>query len=333
MASKLDKLAKLAEHSMQDAPGLNDRVSSVTDRFNRAKTVAPAYPVASTFAGESAAQSSADAATSFTEATVNSEYVEVPIRLIDDNPYNARHNYDMAIVKDYAESMKKDGQLVPGIATLRNGRYLLIAGHYRKLSLGVAGKSTMKLVIQKDVSDRTLYEMSYKENAERSPQTPVDNAFAWRKLLDNKIYEREEDIAAAIGMSPANVNKTLAILKMEPETLVYIGQHATKFGATILYELYLLEQAAGNLAARDAARRVVEEELSRKELQQIREDLAQQKPRKIRENARPYKLGEKGKIGSLREWESGRILMDIQIEDPAMRQAIIEELRQRFKNV
>ena len=55
----------------------------------------------------------------------------------------------------------------PGTATIRNGRFILAAGHYRRHALIALRAPTMLLVIKEDITDRELYELSYRENSGR----------------------------------------------------------------------------------------------------------------------------------------------------------------------
>jgi len=259
-------------------------------------------------------------------------YQEVPIDLVLDNPYNARYFYKPEKVADLARSMAADGQLIPGLAVKRGNEFILIAGHYRKKGAKQAALPTLKLMVYENITDQDLYLLSYKENAEHNEQTVLDNAFAWRRVLDDKLYQSEVELAEAIGMSKSNVNKTLSIMKLDALVLDVIAQNPELYALSVLYEVYLLQQAGGAVMAADMANRVVEQGIGRKEISMMRERVeATGTPvgrRRRNETSRLYRLFN----GEVRDWDSGRVVIDVKIENEEEKQAFLEEMRSRFKS-
>lgn len=259
-------------------------------------------------------------------------FEEVPIELIDVNPYNARQIYLAEKVASLASSMAQSGQLIPGIAVARGERRELIAGHYRRKAAIHAGIKTLKLMVYDNVSDQDLYVLSYKENTEQTEQTPLDNALAWKKLLDHGVFKSEQAIAEAIGMSGSNVNRTLAILKLEPSVLSLVEQAPQQFALSVLYELYLLQGVAGAPVAHDMATRVLENGIGRKEIRQARDrhEMSAGKPstKRQHESARAYRLWNQDvNIGKIREWDSGKVLVDVTFADQAEKMRFIDNVR------
>jgi len=259
-------------------------------------------------------------------------YQEVPIDSVLDNPYNARYFYKPEKVADLARSMAADGQLIPGLAVKRGDQYILIAGHYRKKGAKQAAMPTLKLMVYENITDQDLYLLSYKENAEHNEQTVLDNAFAWRRVLDERLYQSEVELAEAIGMSKSNVNKTLSIMKLDALVLDVIAQNPELYALSVLYEVYLLQQAGGAVMAADMANRVVEQGIGRKEISMMRERVvATGTPvgrRRRNETSRLYRLFN----GEVRDWDSGRVVIDVKIENEEEKQAFLEEMRSRFKS-
>lgn len=256
----------------------------------------------------------------------------VPLDLIDENPYNARHIYMTEKVNNLSTSMRERGQLIPGLAAARGERRVLIAGHYRKKAATLAGIQYLKLMVYDNVSDQELYILSYKENTEQTEQTPLDNALAWRKLLDNGVFSTETAIGEAIGMSKANINKTLAILKLEPSVMAYVEQDPTAFALSSLYELVLLQQTAGAPSAAEMASRVLENGIGRKEIQQARERYEAKEgisaPRRQNERSRTYPIWHDSvNIGKIKEWDSGKVAMEVTFTDADAKSKFIEAVR------
>ncbi len=255
----------------------------------------------------------------------------VPIDLVDPNPFNARRIYRPERINDLATSIAASGQLIPGIATIREERYVLVAGHYRWRAIKVAGLHTMNLMIHEGLTDQELYHISFKENDERTQQSPLDNALAWRDLIDRGIYQNESAIAEVTGQSLANVNKTISILRLSEPVLEMVRQRPENYALSALYELVLLEQAAGKDAALAIAAKVGAGEIGRKEVAEQRAKFESYKERKPKENSRQYKIRIDGlQIGFIKEWDSGKVALEVSLVDPKAREALVEELKRRF---
>jgi ParB family chromosome partitioning protein len=239
----------------------------------------------------------------------------VLLSLVDPNPYNARQTYT---------------------ATVRNGRYVLAAGHYRRLGLlhihaASMDKATIDLIVKPNMSDRELYEASYRENAERQEQTSYDNALAWKKLLEQGVYENETALSEAVGMSLPNVNKTLAALRLSPAALTVIESAPAKFALGTLYELALFEEVAGTERTVAMATQVLEERLGRDQINEARKQLVEPKLRKRKETSRPYPIFVGNKYeGTLKEWPNGKVTLEVNIGDASMRDAFVASLREKF---
>lgn len=256
---------------------------------------------------------------------------EIPLDLIDVNPYNARHIYRDERVKEMAITLAADGQLQPGLATMRNGRYLLAAGHYRYRGAKVAGIPTLKVILREEMTDRQLFELSYKENNEREGQSPLDDAISWTKALADGLYATEADLSEANGISPSMINKTLAILKLPEEVLEEVKQAPNAFGLSVLYELLMFSQCAPLEQTLTLAKQIRQGEISRRDIEQARRAIQEPKQRKPREGARQYKIvGTPGQVGTIKEWDSGKVILEINFDDPAKRAELVAELCKRF---
>ena len=260
--------------------------------------------------------------------------LRVQLTMVHDNPMNARHIYDPEAVKILAASLATRGQLVPAPAVPHPdlpGHVILIDGHYRKRALIAAGKTEIECVIQDVSNELDMYRMSFLINEERNAQSPLDNALAWQKLLNEKKVQDGEGIADLSGISPAAVTKTMALLKLPETALIKIRERPVKFGVAIGYEIYRISKLLTERELLDLMDKVVEEDLSSRALEQMRVKFEEAKPRKKKDISRQYKIKQEGlQIGSLKEWDTGRVAFDVVLLDPKDRAALIMELRERF---
>jgi ParB family transcriptional regulator, chromosome partitioning protein len=248
---------------------------------------------------------------------------------IDESPSNARRIYRPERIKEMAASLAANGQETPGFATMRNGRYLLGAGGYRIRGLKVINAKTMELLVWDNLTDRELYELSYRENKEREGHSALDDALSWREHIERGTFAGEADIVAATGLSESNVNKTMAILKLSSTVLNIVTENPEAFKLSVLYELYLYEKVAGDQKAAVFARQILEGKCSRQQIIDARELASTPKHRKQKEQSRQYKIDGAGlERGVLKEWDSGKIALELDVKDPLKRTQLVEALRQ-----
>lgn len=308
--------------------------SETIDRFARAEAaisqhphgllhVRPSEPVA-VFSAESPASDDS-----------GRTLIKIPLSQLHDNPFNARRIYDPVVVQERAASIATHGQKTPGLAApdpSRPGYYFLIDGHYRKRALASAGKLEMECFIESDLSDLDFYRLSFLLNEQRSDQSALDNAIAWRQLLDEGKVQKEEEICELTGMSAGTINKTLALLKLPESVLAVMRERPSAIGIAAGYELTLYCKTAGEERTRDLATRIMTEGLSSREVEAIRKQAQESKPRKVKEISRQYKIRTDGGqlLGTIKEWDSGRVMLDVQLTDRSAREALVEALKTRF---
>ncbi|MDC8773451.1 ParB/RepB/Spo0J family partition protein [Roseateles albus] len=260
--------------------------------------------------------------------------ISAPLDKVHENPLNARHIYNPDVVKELAASIATRGQMVPASAIIHPtipNEFLLIDGHYRKKALVAAGHHVMDLVIRPHEGDIELYRMSWLLNEERNAQSPLDNAFAWRKLINKGLVQSEGQIAELLGVSLSTVNKTLALLGLPSAALDKMRERPEKFGVFAGYELTLAAKKLNEPELVSLVDRIVAEDLSSREVAAIRAKLETGDKRKRKETSRQYKIQRSGQqIGSLKEWDSGKVALEVVMADPKERAALVAELRTRF---
>lgn len=333
MAKKLDK-NKMAEAVAQAAEG----GQPLHARLANAQQVLARQPTG--YHPEQPAAAPADAVPGIVFQNLDDDgvgrktkFARVSRSLVDHNPYNARRIYKQEKINNMAASLRAEGQLVPCIGTIRDGRCILIAGHYRDKAAEVAGIETLDFMIHENLTDHQLYEMSYIENADREEQTPLDNALVWRDLLEQGLYKDETAISKATNQSLSNVNKTMSILKLSDSIIEVVKERPEAFALSALYELHLLEKAAGpgKDVAFEMAKKIWAGEAGRTQCTEARAKIESPKDRKTKEVSRQYKIHQEGEhVGTLKDWDSGKVLLEIQVQNPAERAKLVDELKKRF---
>jgi len=323
MSIKMDRKAAMRNT-------LSAERQSVQDRFATAEAVLSQRPAGLASAAIDIAVPPAPAAAGSAERQV----IKVPLDLIDDNPVNARHIYNPEVVKAIAASMATHGQMVPALAMRHpsaEGRYMLVDGHYRKKAALAATLVTLDLDLRAHVNELELYRLSWLLNEERSAQSALDNAFAWKQLLAGGIASNENHIAELLGLSAATVNKTLALLRLPPAALDKVREAPEKFGVSTGYEVTLMAKLMPEQDVLALVDRIVLEDLSSREIAELRGRMERPGQRKRKETSRQYKFKDGGRqIGWLKEWDSGKVSFELQISEPKARAALVAELLERF---
>lgn len=258
----------------------------------------------------------------------------VPISLVHDNPFNARQIYLESKIKERATSIAAEGQKVPAAAIEhwdRPGEYILIDGGYRKRALTFLGRTEIKILVEKVKSKSDLYRLSRLYNHEREDDSALDDALAWKKLLDDGAVASQDELATMLGVRPGTITKAMAILKLPQAALDRIMLQPSSIGTAAAYELHLLAAKLTEKELLDVLERVMASTMSTRDLEALRGRLDAGKTRKPKETSRHYRLsGSSGVSGMIKEWEDGRVSVEIQVDDPKAREDLVAELRKRF---
>ena len=262
------------------------------------------------------------------------DVLSVEITKVRDNPRNARKLYDPAVVNQRATSIRLDGQMTPAPACHdweNPGSYILIGGHYRKKALLQNGATHIQIKLLPAKNNFDLYRLSYAENDERQSGTPLDDALSWQELQAAGEVGTQDEIAALVGKPRTTINKTLALLNLSPGILSVLKETPDKFTLTAGYELSLMTSGFSETELIAIAQKVAAGDFSTRDLTRLREARKTKTPRKQKEISRQHKIVMNGAHrGTIKDWDSGKVVMEVMLTDPAEREQLVSELRERF---
>ncbi|SPA23662.1 Chromosome partitioning protein ParB [Cupriavidus taiwanensis] len=267
------------------------------------------------------------------EGRVTKRFAKIPLTNITDNPLNSRKFYDDEKVKARAASMAADGQLVPAVAAPNPDladHYILIDGHYRKRANLLLSQPTLDCMVLDGLTKVDFYKLARTLNNEREQESILDIAFSYRQLLDAGIARTEEDLIPIVGESKAKINKMLALTGLPQAVLDVIVQTPDAFGYNIGYELTLYNKVAGAEKTVELAERIAEERLPFSKVEAIRKK-AEEGTKTKRNTSRQYTLKRSGVvIGTLKEWDNGRVTLDMTFDDPVKREAYVASVKNQL---
>ena len=178
------------------------------------------------------------------------EFLQVRVDEIEPNPQQPRSRFDEERLDELSASILEVGVLQPVIVTSGEEGYVLIAGERRWRAAQRAGLETIPAVVRETAADDTLVE-ALVENVQRQDLTPLEEAHAYRQLLEN--YGMTQDqVADRVGKSRPAVSNTLRLLQLPGpvQTMVDAGALTAGHARALLglddkkYAIHLAEKAA-----------------------------------------------------------------------------------------
>lgn len=138
--------------------------------------------------------------------------LEVDINAISPNPYQPRTGLDQAKLQQMAESIRLHGVIQPLVVrrAAERDRYELIAGERRWRAARLAGLTTVPVVV-KEAAPQAMLEMALVENVVRADLTPLEEALAYRQLIE-EFGLTQASVAERVGRSRVSVTNTLRLL-------------------------------------------------------------------------------------------------------------------------
>jgi ParB family chromosome partitioning protein len=175
------------------------------------------------------------AVTAVAEPTVDStgKPLEIPVELIDRNPFQTRTNFDEEKLDELAKSIAASGVVQPIVVRLgaqhsTDGRYVLITGERRWLASKKAGKATVPAIVR-EVSNVQAMEMTIVENLQRADLNPMEQAHAYARLSKD-FFMTQEQMAERTGKDRASVANFLRLLKLPVSTQMHVEAGELSFG-------------------------------------------------------------------------------------------------------
>lgn len=127
--------------------------------------------------------------------------------------YQPRRNFDEAALDELAASLKAQGMIQPVVVReLARGRYELIAGERRWRAAQRAGLSEVPALVR-EVPEQTVLAMALIENIQREDLSPLEEADALQRLIDEFDLTHQQ-VANAVGRSRAAVSNLLRLLEL-----------------------------------------------------------------------------------------------------------------------
>lgn len=217
------------------------------------------------------------------ESTPREEIVDLPISELRSNPYQPRKNFDEKALQELADSIREYGVFQPIIAKKSIKGYEIIAGERRVKASALAGKETIPAIVRQ-FSDEDMMEIALLENLQREDLNAVEEAIAYRKLIQELAITQEE-LAKRLGKSRSYITNMLGILNLPEEVKdMIMDEKISMSHARVLSKIEDSEKV------KNLAQRIVMENLSVRQIEDIASESLYEKKNKNKKHAKT--LGE-----------------------------------------
>ncbi len=145
----------------------------------------------------------------------------INISEIQANQKQPRKNFKKEELQELANSIKSQGILQPIVVrSVENDQYEIIAGERRWRGAQIAGIHEIPAII-KNISDEAVKEVALIENIQRENLNSVEEARAYKAILNNKSTDYEK-LSQSVGKSKSHISNMIRLLELDEEILQYI---------------------------------------------------------------------------------------------------------------
>lgn len=141
-----------------------------------------------------------------------SRFFQCPIEAIVPNPYQPRQTFRQGELREMADSIREKGVVTPLLVSRSETGYQLIAGERRWRAAQMAGLDRVPVVLREATPTESL-ELALIENIHRMDLNPIEEALAYRKLLEDD-GTTQESLAKRLGKERSTVTNLLRLLKL-----------------------------------------------------------------------------------------------------------------------
>ncbi len=226
----------------------------------------------------------------------------IPVEKIFPNPDQPRRDFDPAALEDLAASIRQKGVIQPLIVRAKGEGYEIVAGERRWRAAQIAQLHELPVIVR-DFDDIEVIEIAIIENIQRADLNAIEEALAYRQLMD-RFGHTQEKLAEALSKSRSHIANLLRLLNLPAEVQGFVREGKLTSGHA--RALITTENPA------ELARQVIAKGLSVREA----EKLAKQ-PDRVRRAAAPRPAEKDADTRALESDLSANLRMAVKIDHEA----------------
>ncbi|KVE04615.1 ParB/RepB/Spo0J family partition protein [Burkholderia anthina] len=248
------------------------------------------------------------------------------------NPFNPRVFYSESSLHELALTLKREGQIEPIKVTRLPefpGKLVVIDGQRRLRATSINGDETINATFRTDHTPEQLYTIAYRANHDHERQTIFDDAVAWKRLLDEKVFADQNTLAEKIGKDKASISKTLSLNALPNTLLERMASANDVVGLQAAYFLKLIFERLGEATADRLLTAVIERKKSVRDLENFlrAQSDGAKKAGRTRYSVRHDFALESRAIGQLKTYPDGRLDLQLKGVDASHQEALADKLK------
>lgn len=147
--------------------------------------------------------------------------MQVPITRIIPNPHQPRSSFDQDKLEELAESIRTHGLIQPLVVTETVEGFVLIAGERRWRASRLAGLEQVPVIV-KESTPQDMLELALIENIQRADLNPMEEAHAYRQLMD-EFGLTQEEVAERVGKARSTVANLVRLLTLPDSVQIAVN--------------------------------------------------------------------------------------------------------------
>ncbi|NTX28522.1 ParB/RepB/Spo0J family partition protein [Burkholderia pyrrocinia] len=248
------------------------------------------------------------------------------------NPFNPRVFYSESSLHELALTLKREGQIEPIKVTRLPefpGKLVVIDGQRRLRATSINGDDTINATFRTDHTPEQLYTIAYRANHDHERQTIFDDAVAWKRLLDEKVFSDQNTLAEKIGKDKASISKTLSLNALPNTLLERMASANDVVGLQAAYFLKLIFERLGEPTADRLLTAVIDRKKSVRDLENFlrAQNDGNKKTGRTRYSVRHDFALESRAIGQLKTYPDGRLDLQLKDVDTSHQEALADKLK------
>jgi len=196
--------------------------------------------------------------------------IEIKITDIEPNEMQPRRAFNDEALMELSESIKEHGVVQPIIVRRNGSTYQIVAGERRWRASRLAGKTTIPAIV-KDCDNLQVMEIALIENLQREDLNPIEEAMAYKSLVEEYKMTQEE-ISKKIGKSRPAIANSLRLLQLPVEIRDMIASGSITQGHA--RALLAIEDGKKQL---EIAEKIVNQKLNVRQIEKLAKETKQKK--------------------------------------------------------
>ena len=140
----------------------------------------------------------------------------INITQIEPNKAQARKKFDEDKLNELAESIRQHGVISPILVVKKGDHYEIVAGERRWRAAHKADLKEIPAIVREDLTEQELDEISLIENIQRENLNPIEEARAYKQLIE-EYHLKQDEVADRVSKSRTAITNSMRLLKLTEE--------------------------------------------------------------------------------------------------------------------